>query len=67
MATTSDIKKGMCLEFNNDTYIIVEFQHVKPGKGNAFVPTKIKRYPKNDIKGNPKNSVFINLFLIFFN
>lgn len=42
MATTSDIRKGMCLEMNNDTYIIIEFQHVKPGKGNAFVRTKIK-------------------------
>jgi len=42
MATTSDIRKGMCLEFNNDTYIITEFQHVKPGKGNAFVRTKLK-------------------------
>ena len=42
MATTSDIRKGMCLELNNDTYIIIEFQHVKPGKGAAFVRTKIK-------------------------
>jgi elongation factor P len=42
MATTSDIRKGMCLEHNNDTFAIVEFQHVKPGKGNAFVRTKIR-------------------------
>lgn len=42
MATTSDIRKGMCLELNNDTFSIVEFQHVKPGKGAAFVRTKIK-------------------------
>ncbi|MEP6794940.1 MAG: elongation factor P [Saprospiraceae bacterium] len=42
MATTADIKKGLCLEFNNDIYIIVDFQHVKPGKGNAFVRTKLK-------------------------
>lgn len=42
MATTSDIKKGMCIEMNHDTFIVVEFQHVKPGKGNAFVRTKIK-------------------------
>ena len=42
MATTSDIRKGMCIEFNNDTYSIIEFQHVKPGKGNAFVRTKLK-------------------------
>lgn len=42
MATTSDIRKGMCLELNGHTFIIVEFQHVKPGKGNAFVRTKLK-------------------------
>ncbi len=42
MATTSDIRNGLCLEFNNDIYQIVEFQHVKPGKGAAFVRTKIK-------------------------
>lgn len=32
----------MCIEFNGKTYIIVEFQHVKPGKGPAFVRTKLK-------------------------
>lgn len=42
MANTSDIKKGMCIDYNNDIWSIVEFQHVKPGKGNAFVRTKLK-------------------------
>ncbi len=42
MATTSDIRNGLCIEMNNDIYSVVEFQHVKPGKGNAFVRTKIK-------------------------
>ncbi len=42
MATTSDIRNGMCLELNGDTYTVVEFQHVKPGKGAAFVRTRIK-------------------------
>jgi elongation factor P len=42
MATTSDIRNGMCIEFNSDIYSVVEFQHVKPGKGNAFVRTKLK-------------------------
>lgn len=42
MATTADIKNGMCIEFNGKTCIIVEFQHVKPGKGPAFVRTKLK-------------------------
>lgn len=42
MATTADIKNGMCIEFNGKTYTVVEFQHVKPGKGPAFVRTKLK-------------------------
>lgn len=42
MATTADLKNGMCIEFNGKTFIVVEFQHVKPGKGPAFVRTKIK-------------------------
>jgi len=42
MATTADFRNGLCLEFNNDLYSIVQFQHVKPGKGPAFVRTKMK-------------------------
>lgn len=42
MATTSDIRKGLCIKFKNDIYKIVEFLHVKPGKGPAFVRTKLK-------------------------
>lgn len=42
MATTSDIKNGMCIKHNGKLYQIKEFQHVKPGKGPAFVRTKIK-------------------------
>lgn len=42
MATTADIKNGMCIEFNGKTFSIVEFLHVKPGKGPAFVRTKLK-------------------------
>lgn len=42
MATTADFKNGLCLEFNRDIYSIVEFQHVKPGKGPAFVRTRLK-------------------------
>ena len=42
MATTSEIRNGITIEYNNDIYVIVEFQHVKPGKGNAFVRTKLK-------------------------
>ena len=42
MASTSDFKNGLVLEMNNDLMSIVEFQHVKPGKGPAFVRTKLK-------------------------
>ena len=42
MATTSDFRNGLCLEFNDDLFTIVQFQHVKPGKGPAFVRTKMK-------------------------
>ena len=40
MASTSDIRKGLCIKYNNDIYKIIEFLHVKPGKGPAFVRTK---------------------------
>jgi elongation factor P len=42
MATTADIKNGLTIEFNGKPYQIVYFQHVKPGKGAAFVRTKMK-------------------------
>jgi elongation factor P len=42
MATTADFRNGLCLEFNNDIFQIIEFQHVKPGKGPAFVRTKMR-------------------------
>jgi elongation factor P len=40
--TTSNFKNGMCIEYDGKRWIIVEFQHVKPGKGGAFVRTKLK-------------------------
>ena len=42
MATTADIRNGLCIRYNNDIYKITEFLHVKPGKGPAFVRTKMK-------------------------
>jgi len=42
MATTADFRNGMCIDFNGQLYSIVQFQHVKPGKGPAFVRTKLK-------------------------
>jgi elongation factor P len=40
--TTSNFKNGMCIIYDQKRWIIVEFQHVKPGKGGAFVRTKLK-------------------------
>jgi len=42
MYSTQDFRNGLKIEFEGDPYEIVEFQHVKPGKGGAFVRTKIK-------------------------
>lgn len=42
MATTNDLKNGMVLKIDNQLWQVVEFQHVKPGKGPAFVRTKLK-------------------------
>ena len=42
MATTNDLKNGMVLNLDNQLWSVVEFQHVKPGKGPAFVRTKLK-------------------------
>lgn len=43
MATTNDLKNGMTLDIGGQLWTVVEFQHVKPGKGPAFVRTKLKQ------------------------
>ena len=40
--STADFRNGMCIEYNNKLWTIAEFQHVKPGKGGAFVRTKLR-------------------------
>ncbi len=42
MATTNDLKNGLVLKIDGQLWTVVEFQHVKPGKGGAFVRTKLK-------------------------
>ena len=42
MASTSDIKNGVVLNMDGQLWTVIEFQHVKPGKGGAFVRTKVK-------------------------
>ncbi|HKK74944.1 MAG TPA: elongation factor P [Saprospiraceae bacterium] len=52
MASTSDIRNGMCMEYNNDIFTVVEFLHVKPGKGAAFVRTKLKSLTTGKVLDN---------------
>ncbi|MDX9942418.1 MAG: elongation factor P [Bacteroidales bacterium] len=62
MATTADFRNGLCIEFNNELYSIVEFQHVKPGKGGAFVRTKLKNLKTGKVIPNTFNAgVKINI------
>ncbi|MCF7824204.1 MAG: elongation factor P [Candidatus Marinimicrobia bacterium] len=49
MGSTSDIKNNLVMEFNGNLWKVVEFLHVKPGKGNAFVRTKLKKIPGGQI------------------
>ena len=52
MANTSEIKNGLCIEYSNDIYKVVEFLHVKPGKGPAFVRTKLKSLTNGKVVDN---------------
>jgi len=52
MADTSDFRNGLCLEYNGKLYVITSFQHVKPGKGPAFVRTKLKNIETGKVIDN---------------
>lgn len=52
MASTSDIRNGLCIRYNHDIYKITEFLHVKPGKGPAFVRTKMKSVTTGKVLDN---------------
>ena len=52
MASTSDIRNGLCIHYNHDIYKIIEFLHVKPGKGPAFVRTKLKSVTTGKVVDN---------------
>jgi len=49
MYETSDIRKGLKLELEGEVYTVVEFLHVKPGKGGAFIRTKLKSLTKGSV------------------
>ena len=52
MANTSEIRNGLCINYKNDIYSVVEFLHVKPGKGPAFVRTKLKSMTNGKVIDN---------------
>ena len=52
MANTSDIRNGLCIRHNEKLYQIIEFQHVKPGKGPAFVRTKMRQIESGKVLDN---------------
>ena len=52
MASTSDIRNGLCIRYNHDIFKIIEFLHVKPGKGPAFVRTKMKSVTNGKVIDN---------------
>ncbi len=52
MADTSDFRNGLIIKFKNDLYSIVEFQHVKPGKGGAFVRSMLKNLKSGKVLDN---------------
>ena len=54
--STADFKNGMCIEYNGKLCTIVEFQHVKPGKGGAFVRTKLRDVRTGRIVDNTFNA-----------
>jgi len=49
MSSTSDLGKGVVIKYNGELYVITEYQHVKPGKGGAFVRTKMKNISNGKI------------------
>ncbi len=52
MVGTSEIKKGLCIRFNNGIYTVTDFQHVKPGKGPAFIRTTLKNVETGKVIDN---------------
>ncbi|MBQ3106479.1 MAG: elongation factor P [Eggerthellaceae bacterium] len=54
--STADFKNGMCIDYNGKMCVIVEFQHVKPGKGGAFVRTKLRDIKTGRILENTFNA-----------
>lgn len=52
MASVSDFRNGMAIRHNGEIWIVTEFQHVKPGKGQAFIRTKLKQLKTGKVVDN---------------
>ena len=52
MATTAEIRNGLCIRHNEKLFQVIEFQHVKPGKGPAFVRTKMRQIESGRVIDN---------------
>ena len=55
MISAGDLRKGLTFEYDGDVYEVIDFQHVKPGKGAAFVRAKIKSVLSGAIKDTTFN------------
>jgi len=62
VATTNDLKNGMTLDIEGQLWTVVEFQHVKPGKGPAFVRTKLKQVLTGKVVDKTFNAGVKSLF-----
>jgi len=56
--TTNDLKTGITLELDNGLFQVIEFQHVKPGKGGAFVRTKLRNVRTGNVLTVPSMREF---------
>ena len=62
MVSTNDIRPGQSILLDGTLYLILEYQHVKPGKGKAFVKTKLKNLSSGGVVDNGKMK-YINLLI----
>ena len=67
MASTSEVRKGVVIRHQNDLYVVVEFQHINPGKGAAFVRTRMKSLANGKVIENTyKTSETVDIVQVNF-
>ena len=65
MVNVNDFKTGMTISYEGNLYQVLEFQHVKPGKGAAIVKTKLKNLCDENITNYSHNSLFVHIYQYF--